>query len=75
MTWKPIAEAPIKPFGTVPSYYSYRAMIAYPWGEKGEAMAVHEGVFSWTSTGKPSWKTMYGSAKPTHYAPLPDPPR
>ena len=70
--WQPIETAPIKPFGEVPSYYTFQAVIAH---RVGERVCVSEGVFSYTRNGKHSWRTMFGVVKPTHWQPLPAPPQ
>ena len=70
--WQPIETAPIKPFGEVPSYYTFQAVIAH---RVGERVCVSEGVFSYTRNGKHSWRTMFGVVKPTHWQPLPAPPK
>lgn len=71
MNWQPISTAPIEAFGTVPSYYSFRALVYPCYGQAREA------YFSYTLLGKGRWKSANGFVinTPTHWMPLPAPPQ
>lgn len=69
MEWQPIETCPIKPFDQEKWYmaHSERVLLfaGYP----------VIGQYGFTEKGKGRWKDHYGNIKPTHWMPLPAPPK